>query len=733
MLFKRVSIFLISAIIFVSFFSIGFSTIGFCSSEWVEVITDSKDTSLSADIKSVSVKDDGKNWSFKMESWGDWNVEKYHGAIVLHFNTAGSRNPEDNDYALAIFQTDDIYFGFFSSLESSLEDIIVCEFKPSDSIGTFSISKKSLLAKKGKFSLRSYIIYLPEKKTYLDAAPDDQKMKLFKGNGKPPETKLGVNVCDLKFGEVQKNATEYLPIRVFNEGAGTITGTITCTDNIRSSRSNFTLDDFDEKEISIIVDGKKLDQGVYSESIRFESDHGNETIQVTFEILPEPLLGIDVETIDFGDCLRGQNIQKRFIVYNKRKGPITGTLSSKNPWMRTSTEAFSEHSQTITLALHTKRIDPGEYNGSIRIRSNGGTETILVTMNLLSSYIVDKEEIDFGKIDIDTYERTPIPYTITNNSGKKLDITISKSDWWISTKCAEIELEDGKTQEFEVEISTRLMKETNFQYEGLITIESKYDTVELPVKAYIGQKAPELMWVKDEEEPDCVNQKLFYGTEAFEHVFIFKNSGSGLLENTYEIDKSDANFRIFAKQKEFLKDESAEVKIKLKTKNLELGMYNTVLSVKSNGGDIEIPITVEIIEKPKIIIKLSIGLKTATINGEEVILDEAPYINNGTTMVPLRFIGEAFNAEIEWFNIEKGRIEIRLGEDVIQLDIGKTIAYINDEEKVLTVPPEIKSGRTFVPIRFVSEALGAKIEWNGALQTITITFELDTIPEEDEE
>ena len=94
-------------------------------------------------------------------------------------------------------------------------------------------------------------------------------------------------------------------------------------------------------------------------------------------------------------------------------------------------------------------------------------------------------------------------------------------------------------------------------------------------------------------------------------------------------------------------------------------------------------------------------------------------------MVPLRFVGEAFQAEIEWFNIGQGQIKITLGEDVIQLDIGQTVAFVNQNPHILPVAPEIKSGRTFVPLRFISESLGAEIGWDGATQIITITYELE--------
>ncbi|MBQ6555661.1 MAG: copper amine oxidase N-terminal domain-containing protein, partial [Firmicutes bacterium] len=59
----------------------------------------------------------------------------------------------------------------------------------------------------------------------------------------------------------------------------------------------------------------------------------------------------------------------------------------------------------------------------------------------------------------------------------------------------------------------------------------------------------------------------------------------------------------------------------------------------------------------------------------------------------------------------------------IKLTIGEETALVNGEENKLLVPAEIKNSRTMVPLRFVSEALGAKVDWDGETKTITITNE----------
>jgi len=160
----------------------------------------------------------------------------------------------------------------------------------------------------------------------------------------------------------------------------------------------------------------------------------------------------------------------------------------------------------------------------------------------------------------------------------------------------------------------------------------------------------------------------------------------------------------------------SDIVIKFDSTGLAFGSYKNTLLIESNGGNLSIPINIEIIDKPIVVIKLYIGLSFAYIGKDQVTLEASPYINKGTTMVPLRFISDAFKAKIEWFSIGKGRIVLTTPSKSIQLDIGETSAFIDGQKLPLQAPPEIKSGRTFVPVRFIAEGLGARIEWKAETQ-----------------
>jgi len=105
----------------------------------------------------------------------------------------------------------------------------------------------------------------------------------------------------------------------------------------------------------------------------------------------------------------------------------------------------------------------------------------------------------------------------------------------------------------------------------------------------------------------------------------------------------------------------------------------------------------------------------------EKVLDQPPVIESGRTLVPFRFIGEALGATISW-NAETRTVGYILGSKNIILTIGSKTAYVNGVPTTLDVAPKILSGRTLVPVRFISESVGAVVDWNAASRVVTVTY-----------
>lgn len=109
------------------------------------------------------------------------------------------------------------------------------------------------------------------------------------------------------------------------------------------------------------------------------------------------------------------------------------------------------------------------------------------------------------------------------------------------------------------------------------------------------------------------------------------------------------------------------------------------------------------------------------LNSIELTFEQSPYIENGTTRVPMRAIFEALDAEVD-YDADTKTITVRKGSTIIKLATGSSTATINGREMTLTAPVENKDGSTMVPLRFVSEALGAEVIWDGDTRTITINL-----------
>lgn len=118
---------------------------------------------------------------------------------------------------------------------------------------------------------------------------------------------------------------------------------------------------------------------------------------------------------------------------------------------------------------------------------------------------------------------------------------------------------------------------------------------------------------------------------------------------------------------------------------------------------------------------LWIGKKEIQINGEIKEIDVAPFIKDNRTFVPIRFVSEALGAKVNWVDSEK-KVEIVLKDISISLWIDKYFAYVNGVEKKLDTAPMIVDSRTFVPVRFVSENLGASVGWDAHEQKVSIAM-----------
>jgi len=111
---------------------------------------------------------------------------------------------------------------------------------------------------------------------------------------------------------------------------------------------------------------------------------------------------------------------------------------------------------------------------------------------------------------------------------------------------------------------------------------------------------------------------------------------------------------------------------------------------------------------------------TVTLDGEVLAFDVPPQLINNRTMVPLRVIFEAMGASVEWDGSTK-TVTGTKGGTVVVLTIGSTSPTINGQVVTIDQPGVIIDNRTLAPLRFVAEAFGGTVVWDGNSQIAAIT------------
>jgi len=114
---------------------------------------------------------------------------------------------------------------------------------------------------------------------------------------------------------------------------------------------------------------------------------------------------------------------------------------------------------------------------------------------------------------------------------------------------------------------------------------------------------------------------------------------------------------------------------------------------------------------------------TVSLNGEKVQFGEnEPIVEKGTTLVPARKIFESLGYVVAWDKENKAVLAEKYGLS-IALQIGNLTAYVNGVETELSTAPKVYNNTTYVPLRFISEAIGYDVEWQGTTASVLLTKE----------
>ncbi len=222
-----------------------------------------------------------------------------------------------------------------------------------------------------------------------------------------------------------------------------------------------------------------------------------------------------------------------------------------------------------------------------------------------------------------------------------------------------------------------------------------------------------------------INIPIVYNDKTTDfNEFYVENIGGGTLAGKVSFTR---NWVSTSSRINISADEGDQIKIRIDANGQIEGKYKIMMKIETNGGNINIPIVINVVKRPDTIINLTIGRASIKINGTSVPVDAPPWkTSNGVTMVPLRVITENFGCTNQWIGETRTVIlEYRKKEITITIVIGKIIAYVEYSSGYKTAvlmpyPPTIVKDRTFVPLAFMTQAFDAEISEYGKNIMITI-------------
>ncbi len=158
---------------------------------------------------------------------------------------------------------------------------------------------------------------------------------------------------------------------------------------------------------------------------------------------------------------------------------------------------------------------------------------------------------------------------------------------------------------------------------------------------------------------------------------------------------------------------------------LEGFTYERTMELKSTAGNMDVPIILTRNNPHQLLARLGLDRTVAWIGADKVGLNIAPFSDDGTTMVPLRFIIDLLPCDFTW-DAKNMKAIIDYQDYHFEIGIGEDYCIIGDRIREVTTPAVIKGGQTFIPLRLAAEAFGANIHWYEESRSILLIF---TLPE----
>ena len=335
-----------------------------------------------------------------------------------------------------------------------------------------------------------------------------------------------------------------------------------------------------DADVNVIVQRNSLAVGVHQTNIEVSSTGGDATVPVTV-IQPAtggPRLNVDRNSLIF----YAADSQKSFEVRNIGTGVLDFTITSTASWLTTTPTAgavASLDTSLIQVDVDRDGLSAGNHHGQIHIASNGGSEVIAVTATVVTGPVLDvtPSALFLQSQDADA------SLSVVNAGVDVLTWSIAPDVPWLDVTPA-----SGVTATTDLTtITPDRSGLSNGQHYANLQVTSDGGDALVPVT----------VWVFEHPELDIVPTTLEFAYDVSQLELTVRNVGANILDWTAA---PDVSWMSVTPDAGTIDGPAAVVQIDIDRTNLQHGTYNASIAFNSNGGNVTIPVAVEVLTGPEI-------------------------------------------------------------------------------------------------------------------------------------
>ncbi len=400
----------------------------------------------------------------------------------------------------------------------------------------------------------------------------------------------------------------------------------------------------------------------------------------------KPMLVVRPTELDFGTLQIGQSKTLKVKISNDGKEGLNGTTECYNIWL--SSKPITFNSDEIEIEITAKPPEEGlrlnrTYKGRCSIFTNGGSKDVVCKF-----YLQEKAIEDVIPPDLTIDE--PKDGMITN---KSMIMIRGRTNPGVTLKINRMPREIASDGSFEHELM--LLEGDN-----------------------------KIIFHATNEKGGVTNKEIHVTLDSMEPVLSVDEPANVVHKNPLTVTGiTEAGAIVKAGGKPIKADAKGKFSVQFQLNSGENNLAITV--VDDAGNSTSWSKTVQLVLQETVKVIMWIGQPQAYVNGESVYLKVPPTIKNGRTFVPVRFVSESLRSEVKWDGDTRSVTVVGPNHTCIVM-IDQTTAFLDGALLKLDAAPFIQNDTTLVPLRFIAQdTLGGVIVWDGDEKRIDITVTFD--------